>query len=186
MDFLYQAKPAVVFVAGHSLGGTVTPPLAGFFLNNLRFYNKSVLVAPVTFAGLTSGNPQFASYMDQRFSGLGPWRYHNTLDIAPFLWNNKQQVFDIYNPWGVACPDVIQDAINYITEGAPPYAQPNGDGAPLPGVFEHLGLFKWEREAAHQHASLTYVNLMRYLGRREPTAVEVAEVWHPRPLSPQV
>ncbi|MEZ5339258.1 MAG: hypothetical protein R3F46_13485 [bacterium] len=160
LDFLLNVRPPKVYVAGHSLGGTLTGPMALLLQSRLQAVQPSTVVQPYSYAGLTPGNQAFASYFDARFNTAGAWRFHNTLDIAPYLWNNKQAVFDIYNPWGVGIPTAIRDGLNYLTDGAPPYAQLNGNGYPLPGKWETLDIFTWEREAAHQHASTTYIKLV--------------------------
>lgn len=155
---------ATVYVTGHSLGGTLTPPLAAYIWGLSNTYQMNLKVQPYSFAGLTPGNPAFASYIDTLFPQSVAWRYHNTLDIAPYMWNNIQGVDNIYKPHGVDIPWWVKDILNDKTSGIPPYAQPNGNGRPLKGNFVQYDIFKWEREAMFQHHSTTYQSLISKLG----------------------
>jgi hypothetical protein len=155
---------ATVYVTGHSLGGTLTPALAAYIWGLSETYQFNLKVQPYSFAGLTPGNPAFASYLDILFPPSVAWRYHNTLDIAPYMWNDIQGVDDIYEPHGVDIPWWVRDLLNDKTSGIPTYAQPNGNGMPLKGEFVKYDIFKWEREAMYQHHSTTYQTLLSKAG----------------------
>lgn len=159
-EFLATLSESIVLVTGHSLGGTLTPPLACWVNFLSRKKRLGFRVMPYSFAGLTPGNKPFAEYVDSLFEDHLGWRFHNTLDIAPYLWNDVQGAENIYRFRNLGCPEYVRLALYEITKGAPPYAQPGGDGQPLRGRFIEYDIFEWDREAAHQHSSLTYRALL--------------------------
>lgn len=163
MYILGDNPGANIYVTGHSLGGTLTPVLAAYIQAMSDTYQFNLNVQPYSFAGLTSGNPAFASYIDTLFPPSVMWRYHNSLDIAPFLWNDIQGVDGIYDAENVDIPSWVKDILNDMTAGIPAYAQPNQNGYALTGQFVKYDIFKWEREAMYQHHSTTYQSLVSNL-----------------------
>ena len=164
LSVLNGNQGTTVYVTGHSLGGTLTPVLAAYIQGASDTYQYNLNVQPYSFAGLTPGNPAFASYIDTLFPPSVAWRYHNSLDVAPFLWNNIAGVDDIYGAEGVNIPFWVKDLLNDMTSGIPAYAQPNQNGFPLTGQFVKYDIFEWELEAMYQHHSTTYQTLVSNLG----------------------
>jgi len=163
VSFLRGLKNNNLYVCGHSLGGTLTPPLFAY-LNDVLYGGGHVTnMALWSFAGLTVGDAGFNAY----FNGLGNpefrFRLHNTLDIAPFCWSSLENIRNIYEPydlkWGLVEEEYLKHKFNQAA--GLDYAQPLGDKA-LPGKFDtkfiddHL----WTSQAMHQHHSTTYKKLV--------------------------
>ncbi len=162
-EFLKQRNPQYLYVTGHSLGGTLTPPMFAYLNDALYGGGHVHNMALFSFAGLTPGDQGFNAY----FNGLGnpefPFRFHNTLDIAPFCWWSLSSIQNIYAPyglgWGWPESDVLEDL--FADAAGKGYAQPLGDQA-LPGKFEH-GFFDkhlWVAQALYQHHGSTYQALV--------------------------
>lgn len=164
--FLTQARRRNVYVTGHSLGGTLTPPMFAYL--NATLYNGGSIsnMALWSFAGLTAGGTGFNKY----FNSIIPnnqgflWRIQNSLDIAPLMWWSQSGVKNIYGnrlPWGFLERDPIEDLFSDANSANIGYAQPQA-GLLLPGTFddsiidEHL----WAAQALHQHHSETYQTLV--------------------------
>jgi hypothetical protein len=173
VDFLRSAKPTIIYVTGHSLGGTLSPPLFAY-LNDVLYGGKYVTnMALWTFAGLTAGDINFNSYFDSLGNPEFAWRLHNNLDIAPFCWWSMDNIKNIYIGnnlhWGFPEDDLIQDL--FARAKGKNYAQPVGDQLLL-GTFnthffdKHL----WTAQAMFQHHVSTYQTLVdtAYL---EPVAI---------------
>ncbi len=160
-------KPGRLYVTGHSLGGTLVPPMFAYLNGLLNTDGPGSFAAmhPFSFAGLTSGDDGFNAYLMDMFSSKAPWRLHNTLDIAPFCWWSLDQIKDIYLPWKLDWSFVEEVPLNALfrdAQEAGGYAQPKTGGAPLSGNFddsffdEHL----WSVQALHQHHPSTYQKLV--------------------------
>jgi hypothetical protein len=167
VGFLRGVKPRNLFVTGHSLGGTLTPPMFAYL--NATVYNGGSIsnMALWSFAGLTPGGTGFNQY----FNSIIPnnqgflWRIQNSLDIAPLMWSSQSGVRDIYKsnglPWGPFERDPIEHLFSDANSAKIGYAQPQ-PGLVLPGTFDgsfiddHL----WAAQALHQHHSTTYQTLV--------------------------
>ncbi|HSU16115.1 lipase family protein [Longimicrobium sp.] len=162
-EYLAQADPTFLYVTGHSLGGTLTPTLYAYLNDVLYGGGYGHNMALFSFAGLTPGDAGFNTY----FNGLGnpefPWRYHNTLDIAPFCWWSPGDVQNIYAPWDLSWGWPEDEFMtNLFTEAAPiGYAQPVGDWT-LPGNFNPSIIDDnfWTAQAIYQHHGTTYQSLV--------------------------
>jgi hypothetical protein len=161
-EFLKQQKPWSVYVTGHSLGGTLTPPMTAY-LSNVLYGGEYGRVVPFSFAGLTPGDEGFAAYFNTLGNPGFIGRMHNTLDIAPFCWYSKSDVQNVYAPyglsWGWPESDVIGDI--FAEAAGKGYAHPTGDFT-LPGKFETSFFDKhlWVAQALHQHHGSTYRKLV--------------------------
>lgn len=164
--FLTQAKPRNVFVTGHSLGGTLTPPMFAYL--NATLYNGGTIsnMALWSFAGLTPGGTGFNKY----FNSIIPnnqgflWRIQNSLDIAPLMWWSFKGVENIYGsklPWSFLECGPITDLFNDASKANIGYAQPQ-PGLLLTGTFDHsiIDANLWAAQALHQHHSTTYQTLV--------------------------
>jgi hypothetical protein len=169
VEFLEQQQPKYLYVTGHSLGGTLTPPLFTY-LNAMLYGGGPVTnMALWSFAGLTSGGTGFNNYFnsilpnDQSFL----WRLHNSLDIAPFCWVSKAGIESIYNfsPYYLQWGDIERIPINALFDAAHntgiSYAHPQ-IGQELPGKFETNSFDDnfWGLQAVHQHHPTTYQKLV--------------------------
>ncbi len=168
VDFLTNENPNYLYVTGHSLGGTLTPPLFAY-LNAMLYGGNSITnMALWSFAGLTPGGAGFNAY----FNNILPnnqnflWRLHNTLDIAPFFWYSLSDVQNIYATENLSWSDLEEDPISYLFKQADyadiGYAQPQV-GLALTGQFDNS--FPdgdlWPAQAAYQHHSTTYKQLVK-------------------------
>ncbi len=163
LAFLQSAKPTYLYVTGHSLGGTLSPPMFAC-LNDLLYGGGFVHnMALWTFAGLTPGDNGFNAYFNGLFNPGFQWRLHNTLDIAPFCWWSPTDIENIYQPYGLKSDWLEDVAIKHLFVDAAKigYTQPSGDQA-LPGQFEQSIIDDnlWLAQVAHQHASATYLTLV--------------------------
>ena len=162
LTYLQNANPTYLYVTGHSLGGTLTPPFFAYL--NYALYGGGFVknMALWSFAGLTAGNGDFNTYFNALFNPAFPWRLCNTLDIAPLCWYDLQGIETIYDPkytYGEPESTVI-GALFDLAEGNG-YAQPQYGQTLLPGVWkDESGLMAWIDEASHQHQPYTYEDLV--------------------------
>ncbi|WP_371397801.1 hypothetical protein [Fretibacter rubidus] len=166
--FLQNQNYPLLYIMGHSLGGTLTPAMM-LYLNYVL--NKGAVITnmiPFTFAGLSPGGHVFNYYFNHRFTRAVNWRVHNTLDIAPFMWGSRAYVFDVYEPWNLKLWDWTLDKgliEHYFDEAANSglrYGQAQA-GQALPGVFDQSVVDDnlWPAQAAHQHGTKTYKMLIQ-------------------------
>jgi hypothetical protein len=161
--FITNAKYTNLYVTGHSLGATLTPPMFAY-LNYITNGGKWVSnMACWSFAGLTSGNNFFAEYWNSLSNPEFAWRIHNPLDIAPFLFysqTNVQNIYDTYGyPWtslNLPLRTMIDSLFNLADDNN--YTQPVGDQQ-LAAIFS-TNFDTWDKEAFYQHHSSTYVGLV--------------------------
>lgn len=164
--FLGTVSPTRLYVTGHSLGGTLVPPMFCYLSGALPAL--AGVMTPFSFAGLTAGNESFNTYFAGLFDSATPWRYYNTLDMAPNLWWSQANVENIY-------VDVLpgkslhwHDPEKYVleklfAEAAPNgYQQPSGGGVPLAGPFhdQFPESDSWLLQAMYQHHSTTYQTIL--------------------------
>jgi hypothetical protein len=114
---------------------------------------------PVTFAGSTTGNAVFATWLAQQFVA-SPGRYCNALDVVLHAWQELAWIEQSF-PNGPRLPlglkgliKGIADILKVLKES---YVQP-GTGQSLPGTLQPGD--NWFTEAGQQHASATYLNLV--------------------------
>ena len=163
VDFLRGAGPSYLYVTGHSLGGTLTPPMFAY-LNDVLYGGGHVHnMALWSFAGLTPGDAGFNNYFNSLGNPEFPFRIHNPLDIAPFCWWSLQNIKNIYVPYGLSYgfpeDDLFSDL--FADAAGKGYAQPLGDQV-LPAQFNYsiIDEFVWIAQAMYQHHSTTYQTLV--------------------------
>jgi hypothetical protein len=152
-----------LYVTGHSLGGTLTPPMFAY-LNDVLYGGGFIHnMALWSFAGLTAGDAGFNTYFDGLLNPEFPFRLHNTLDVAPFCWWSQDSIERIYHPhrlnWGFPEDDFVKKLFKEAAGIG--YAQPSGEQA-LPGEFDEsiVDKYLWTAQAMHQHHSTTYQTLV--------------------------
>lgn len=163
VEYLLQAQPDTVLVTGHSLGGTLVPPTFAYLHAWLTENDSTVAMAPFSLAGLSPGNAAFNTYFNGLFDPQLQWRFHNTLDVAPYLWWSLDGLRNVYSANGLSWGWPESEWLTHKFSQAAPigYAQPAGGWA-LEGTFdstfvsEHL----WMAQAAHQHHGCTYFALV--------------------------
>jgi hypothetical protein len=178
VDFLSKVSPTTLYVTGHSLGGTLTPALFAYLNYRLRGGEHVDDMAPCSFAGLTAGNREFNDYFNGLFTCPTPWRFYNTLDIAPILWHGtRADLEQLYELPGLNLPyeGVEAWALDTLLRDAKPvgYEQPGGDYA-LAGTPD-TSCTSWIKEALAQHhhgAYLTLVNREFQAAPPVPAAVQ--------------
>jgi triacylglycerol lipase len=159
--FTGPAQPGFLAVTGHSLGACLATVVAPWLQTALT---NSGQIVPVTFAGPTAGNLDFANYFDGMFSTS--LLYRNPLDIAPLAFVDLSAMEDIYYqlqvPLGTPLAMPLEmDALICCAEGLlidTNYAQPNGNAPALGAIW--LITNSWFDEAFYQHHPRTYMNLL--------------------------
>jgi len=83
-----SGQPLKITVTGHSLGGTLSPPVALALLNTQHIWDpkSSAQIHVQPSAGLTSGDKVWRDYYDSKL-GCRTNRLWNKLDVAPRCWN---------------------------------------------------------------------------------------------------
>lgn len=164
-DYLKAVQPKFLYVTGHSLGGTLTPPMFAY-LNNYLYGGGFVHnMACWSFAGLTSGDVGFAQYFNSLFNPQFAWRIHNPLDVAPLCFpsGGLNAVKEIYSYYGLELSllDPIRIVLDDLFDKADPnnYAQPVGDQV-LEAVFYVNEQNNWPGQASYQHHTTTYKPLI--------------------------
>jgi hypothetical protein len=163
IDFLTGLRGSFyLYVTGHSLGGTLTPPMLLYL--NYKVFGGSGLgpMALWSFAGLTPGNGAFNTYLQSLGNPNFPFRIYNTLDIAPLLWWNRAGLSTIYLPTykiGLI-EEGLFDSLFGLAAGKG-YAQPASGGAPITGTLENPPSGGWLDEAEYQHHSTTYQTMVQ-------------------------
>ena len=156
VDFLKGVFPGYLYVTGHSLGGTLVPPLFAYL--NAILGTKPTMRC-WSFAGLTTGNAEFADYINGLVT-WDQWRIVNSLDVIPLMFWNKDGLYSIYDydpKWEDLEP--VLTYINHLFEVAKRhgYVQPGGL-LTLPGT-KVLGL-DYVGELLSQHIHTTYLQLV--------------------------
>lgn len=165
VDFLTAADPTTLYVTGHSLGGTLTPALFAYLNYQLRGGVHVDNMAPCSFAGLTAGNREFNDYFNGLFTCPTPWRFYNTLDIAPILWEGTRADLEhLYESPNFKLPYEGAEAavLDALLQAAQPtgYQQPGG-GHPLTGTLD-TSCTSWIKEALAQHHHSEYLKLVKH------------------------
>lgn len=166
VDFLRGVDAgSAVMVTGHSLGGQMASALASWLRAELNIPKKQVGVTPITFAGPTAGNKEFASPYEKVFP-TGK-RYYNDFDIVPKLWNHDDlaSIRDLYPGSGAPKCDFengCREAVDLAQAWAGRVYEQTGGGAKLTSKLygESGKWFPFEDEVLAQHSSLLYMWLM--------------------------
>jgi triacylglycerol lipase len=163
----YLTAPAnqrpVLVVTGHSLGGCLTTVVAPWLQETLSAVNVSNPIVPVTFAGPTAGNADFATYFSNAF-GYAP-RYFNTLDVVPRAWADLMSLDSIYSPCNLTIPLLVAGGIvgfqALMNQFGATYGQPQTNMAPIPGTcLNSTPPPDWYQEGLYQHHTTTYLTLL--------------------------
>lgn len=151
------ANTSRVTITGHSLGGTLAPPLFAYLnavLNGGAFTSTMSLF---TFAGLTAGGSGFNAYLNGLFASSAPWRFQNDLDIAPFMFDSLSSIKSIYAGQGLEIDPAADLALDGLFLAAMAsgitYEQPQA-GVSMVGTFQAGS--SWPDEAVYQHHATTY------------------------------
>jgi hypothetical protein len=134
------ARPGLrVEVAGHSLGGALSPTLALWLADTKASWDPSgrARIATYPLAGPTAGNAAFAAYSDSRI-GQATVRIHNPLDVVPLAWSAHTigTIPDLYEPLtrpGKLLRDLVEAGKRLIAHKH--YTQIRADAPPLPAAL---------------------------------------------------
>jgi hypothetical protein len=180
-DFLASqvGAPITINVAGHSLGGALSPTLA-LWLSDVRAGwdpagNATLSVLPS--AGPTAGNAAFAHYSDSQI-GAQVTRLYNPLDIVPKAWTTSdlQTIPNLYVP--NIPPDLFVNGFADLAVDISKdddYTQINLTAPPLPGSAINTGIIhpllpsilNFFAQVAYQHVD-AYSILMRTTAALDP------------------
>jgi Lipase (class 3) len=156
LEFVQSENPAYLYITGHSLGGTLVPPLFAYLQHNI---STSPVMACWSFAGLTTGNAAFADYINGIITWEG-WRLVNALDVVPHLFSDKDGAHNIYNgdprwtDWDLRLA-YIDHLFNVAEKFG--YTQPGGFVS-MPGTLvPNMHFFD---ELLQQHAHQTYLTVV--------------------------
>lgn len=184
VQYLQQVQPPKLLVTGHSLGATLTPPMFAYLNQALYGGQYTENMAPFSFAGLSAGNAEFNTYFSGLFDSRLLWRFHNTLDIAPYMWSSLDSLQNVYRPfqlsWGLPEGDWLTR--KFAEAAHVGYAQPAG-GCALQGQFDGTGMAgrMWTAQAAHQHHGSTYQELVNqaFSGDSTQTFLSFCDIGQP-------
>jgi hypothetical protein len=174
--FLGTASNANVtsIVTGHSLGGCLATVVAPW-IELMRPATYKGTIQPITFAGPTAGNSDFATNYDSKFQTAR--RFQNTLDVIPLAYQNLPKIVDIYSPNGLDAPDPVWLGIYgmyaALLYNEVSYVQPSVGAQMLPGIFFTADQNDWYAQAFHQHHPAVYLGLLLH------TPVDVLSLPHP-------
>ncbi len=117
-DFLTTGLPdsPLITVAGHSLGGALSPSLALFLSDTRGNWDPAARTQIACFAsaGPTPGNGYFAAYFASQL-GATTTRCWNNIDVVPHVWNGS----DIAAIPNLYAPDILPDLlIQALADGA--------------------------------------------------------------------
>jgi len=163
-----------VVVTGHSLGGCAASLVPIW----LRTELDRVEVTPLTFAGQSAGNAEFASYFEALFGTRV--RYFNDLDLVPRAWNREDlaTIKDLYREPGPPCDLLYRELVSIaMDEAKSNYCQPQSQGRLEGTLYDESGLFEFEKEAEKQHSCYNYL----YLTGVPPRVIQesVSPDWRP-------
>jgi hypothetical protein len=180
-DFLAAqvSSPIAINLAGHSLGGALSPTLALWLHDAQADWDPAghASLSALPSAGPTAGNQDFATYSDAQI-GAQVTRLHNPLDIVPHAWAaaDLQAIPTLYVPQ-IQPDGVVNDFVDLASaiSAAGDYAQIDPGAPPLAGAAVDSALIKagdpafvnFFAQAGYQHVD-AYFNL---LGVAEGTAL---------------
>jgi triacylglycerol lipase len=167
--FLGNASNANVtsLVTGHSLGACLATVVAPW-IESIRPASYKGIIQPITFAGPTAGNGDFAACYTKKFKTAR--RFQNTLDIIPLALEKLPEIAVIYLPdnWRLLAPDLVVTLIigmllllayNEVTYVQPVQIKSQGKQM-LSGAFFQQDKDDWYAQALHQHHPATYRGLL--------------------------
>ncbi|MFN8396254.1 MAG: hypothetical protein U0176_16615 [Bacteroidia bacterium] len=164
LSFLSGLGGGLTFVTGHSLGGTLVPPLYAIIYDQV-FGSSNTSLGYFSFAGLTSGNYVFADYFNtiNPANGTTDMRVVNPLDIAPDCWGDYILLTEIYDAFGLpwsSVPESARAIIDglFLSGALDLYVQP-ANPTVLPANFNGSDQ-DWISQAAYQHHISTYQALV--------------------------
>ncbi len=119
------------------------------------------------FAGLTPGGSGFNDYSSSTIPNSTDflWRIQNSLDFAPFLFDSKTDIENIYIPYGLHWGEVDklldEDVFSKAAEAGITYLQPQV-GKVISGTFDRdfPDGESWTAQVLHQHHHQTYQALV--------------------------
>jgi hypothetical protein len=158
-------KGTNVIVAGHSLGGALSPTLT-LWLHDVRvlwdpFHEVTLSTMPT--AGPTAGNSRFAAYSDDKLSIT---RFANSIDVVPHAWqaSDLAQIPTLYVPC-IEPDDAINDLVGFaerISAGGD-YTQLVGDTGWFPGQVDDSIVYSFLPAVANFFIQLAYQHTKAYM-----------------------
>jgi len=173
-------KRISVTIAGHSLGGALAPTLALWLRDTQGFPGlwdpaENATVTTMPFAGPTAGDARFAAHSDEMLPHAkqlpsdtpASYRYANSLDIAPYVWNegSLDALRTLYQPdipENTIIDNLVKLAMDAASDGDytqltppdPPWAGTIDQSRikpPQPPLEEIDGFLNYLRQAVYQH-----------------------------------
>jgi len=147
-------------VTGHSLGACLATVVAPW-IESFRPSSYKGDIQPITFAGPTAGNAEFATQYGRKFPKAR--RFYNTLDIIPKALANLPEMLSIYSRGGLDAPELVWILLvgmsSVLLAKGVTYQQPAQGAQELTGQFYDKDT-DWYAEALHQHHPATYKALL--------------------------
>jgi len=181
------AGDAMVYVTGHSLGGTLAP-VVGLWMTGLA---NALTPVVYCFAGLTPGNRAFAGLFGPGTALAGRVkRYRNTLDSVPYGWNDVLATRNFYQP----APSgglLVEAAVTALALELRKYDYaPVGDEVVLDGTL-NTSTFGFEFAAflienLQQHLPDTYLRLLGAPSLPFTIGFGAVVIAHDNPMAEQV
>lgn len=166
-----------ITLAGHSLGGTLSPVVALWLSDIHDAWGGNVTIKCVPSAGLTAGNPDFAQYFDSQL-GHNTTRIYNNLDITPYSWHDIDYLVDIYDGSDYELPPgrkvAVKGLVAQMRDGND-YSQITQSQPPLQGEIQELtdppedDVLRYLAQTGYQHIK-AYFDL---LGLEQPEGLQL-------------
>jgi hypothetical protein len=133
------ASPTPLSIAGHSLGGALSPAVALWLSDTKASWDPSAYssLACLPSAGPTSGDQDFSTYYGNQLGSVTT-RLHNGLDVVPHAWeaDDLRELPDLYDPPIPGTLELYALLVGALAISATKdYTQIVPSTPPLPGVF---------------------------------------------------
>jgi hypothetical protein len=160
------AAPTPITIAGHSLGGALSPAVALWLSDTKAQWDPSGFssLACLPSAGPTSGDQDFSTYYGNQL-GNATTRLHNSLDVVPHAWeaDDLRELPDLYSP--PISPTLELYGLLFaalIISASKNYTQICQSTPPLPGVLNQSLINPASSDCDNFSAQMLYQHVSAY------------------------